>query len=142
MLNFSIEAVNQKISKYKENVKDLNSLCPSSLNHENLPYLIKGPLKHKELLFDLIENLSTQDPISRFSYIRDAFSLFPKNQALFDWITVLLRIRHSYSERRLRNHCADKNIVVYFSCQKYIERSLKSSISFEAEGYKSLIVIG
>ena len=32
--------------------------------------------------------------------------------------------------------------MVYFSCQKYLERSLKSSISFEAEGYKSLIVIG
>ncbi|RPG17992.1 MAG: hypothetical protein CBC84_001630 [Pelagibacteraceae bacterium TMED124] len=142
MLDFSIQAVNQRIRECLVSVKDLHCNSSRSLSKNNLPYLIQGPLKHKELLFDLVESLSKHDPLSRFSNLRDIFSLFPTNQALLDWISVLLRIKHSHSVRRLRNHCADKNIVVYLSCQKYLERSLKSSISFEAEGYKSLIVIG
>ena len=140
MWDLSIKAVEHRISKYKAGVKYPHSQLPRSLRHANLQYQIAGPLRHKELLFDLIESLSKHDPFSRFSDIRDVFSLFPKNQALFDWISVLLKIRHSHPVRQLHNHCANKNIVVYFSCQKYLERSLKSSISFEAEGYKNLLL--
>ena len=133
----TIKTIDEKINELKSEVGGLKSL-----KYNNLPFMISGPQKHKDLLLDWMGCFSENDLLSRFTDLRDLFSIYPKNQAVFDFLSLLLRIHHPHSVRRLSKYCEGKNIIVYFSCQKYLERSRKSSISFEAHGYKTLIVVG
>lgn len=47
------------------------------------------------------------------SILRDAYSLFPQNDAFLDWLEQLLRIRCGHAFYALRDHCAEQDVILY-----------------------------
>ena len=123
-------------------VGDLESSEPRSLYYNNLTFLTQGPLQHQRRLADWLESFKVVNPLHRFTLLRDLISLFPRNEALLDWMASALQIVHPHASRRLREHCHGRNVVVTVSCRQYLQRSRESAHSFRLQGYRSLIVTG
>ena len=123
-------------------VRDRDSPHPTSLPHNNLPFMVQGPQHHVQAIHQLLADSEEGDPDAHFTGLRDAFSLFPQNDAFLDWLEQLLRIRCGSAFYALRDHCAEQDVILHISCRKYVHRSLKSSQSFAAHGYRSVVVVG
>ena len=123
-------------------VRDLDVAQPRSLHFNNLPFIAQGPLHHQDLLFEFLDRLDEFDLAGRFTDIRNLISLFPQNQALLDWLAVVLRIRHPHAVRHLKERCSGKTIVLHVTCRQYLHRSLESARSFAGNNYVSVLVVG
>ena len=123
-------------------VPDLDEPEPRSLHHNNLPFLVQGPRQHERGVRRWVEELSRQDPMSRFSDFRDLVSLFPQNQALVNWMSSLLVIRLPHVTRLLKQTCGSGDLILHISCRKYLSRALQSVDSFRKHGYRSVVVVG
>lgn len=136
------DLVRHFISKMESVVVDLESSEPRSLHYNSLPFLVQGPLQHQRHLADWLESFMEVNPLHRFTVLRDLISLFPRNDALLDWIGSALQIVHPHAARRLQQHCTGRNVVVYVSCRQNLHLSRESARSFRLQGYRSLIVTG
>ena len=123
-------------------VGDIDAPQPRSLHYNNLPFIAQGPLLHQDRLFEFLERIDAVDPTSQFTELRDLISLFPRNEALLDWLAVVLRIRHSHAVRRLKERCSGKNIILHVSCRQYLHRSRQSLRSFADSRCVSVLVVG
>ena len=136
------EVVRQSLSRFESAVGDLESSEPRSLPYNNLIFLAQGPLQHQRRLADWLESFKVVNPLHRFTLLRDLISLFPRNDALLNWMASALQIVHPHAARRLREHCSGRDVVVYISCRPNLKRSWESARSFRLQGYRTLIVTG
>ena len=135
-------AVSCYVSSVMEYIPDLDDPAPRSLHHNNLPFLVQGPQHHEQGVRQWVDELSQQDPMSRFSDFRDLVSLFPQNQALVDWMFSLLSIRLPHVVRLLKQACGTEDLILHISCRQYLARALRSVDSFRKHGYRSIVVVG
>ena len=142
LLASTSDLVRQCISRLESVVGDLESSEPVSLHYNNLAFLAQGPLQHQRRLAEWLESSSSVNPLHRFTLLRDLVSLFPRNDALLDWMASALQIVHPHAARRLREHCDGQNVVVYVSCRHNLHRSRECARSFRLQGYRTLIVTG
>ena len=101
-----------------------------------------GPLSQQEGLFTFLERLNCVDPCDQFTELRNLVSLFPRNEALLDWMSALLKIRSSHGARRLRDRCAGKDVILHITCRKSLHHSRRSAKSFAESGCVSVMVVG
>ena len=142
LLASTSDVVRQSISRFESAAGDLESSEPRSLPYSNLIFLAQGPLQHQRCLADWLESFKVVNPLHRFTLLRDLISLFPRNDALLNWMASALQIVHPHAVRRLREHCSGRDVVVYISCRPNLKRSWESARSFRLQGYRTLIVTG
>ena len=94
LLASTSDLVRQSISQLESVVGDLESFEPRSLHYNNLTFLTQGPLQHQHRLADWLESFNSVNPLHRFTLLRDLISLFPRNDALLDWMASALQIVH------------------------------------------------
>jgi hypothetical protein len=136
------EHLRRFVGRSEKIVGDMEAPQPRSLHFNNLPFIAQGPLLHQERLFKFLEGIKDVDPASQFTEIRNLISLFPRNDALLDWLASVLCIRHSHAVRRLKERCSGKTIILHITCRKYLHRSRQSVGSFADSEFVSLLVVG
>lgn len=110
----------------------------------NLQSCLQGPLRHCERLGEIQSRGSLNDLSTKFSMLRDVFSLFPQNDGFYDFLRELLRASNSEAVMRLKKDCDGRPVILHISCTSRRHLAEKSIASFgQGNGdYHHIIVLG
>lgn len=96
----------------------------------NLEFCVSGPYKQLEMLKALLIDNTPETLCRSFPKLRDAFSLFPRNNHLRNFLRKLIELAYPEDTARLRRDCAGRYVVLHATCQERIERAEASAASF------------
>ena len=111
----------------------------------NLPFAVRSAQAHLEQLTGLLEISDVAQVAADFGAIRDAFSLFPRNTHMSDFLVKILEITHPEDVARLRSDCDGKRLILHTSCHPRIEQTQQTLASFATLGeddYHHIILLG
>lgn len=115
-----------------------------SLPEVNSEYLLRGYLAHVQAVQELIGRYDSQGLLKQFDLFRDAFSLFPGNPYVFDFLSKLLMQVYPKDCADLCRLCEDRTVVLHISCRARLSKTLDSLASYHqvSEKYVHLVVVG
>lgn len=122
-----------------------NQPSRDTLAHHNLAFSLGGISAQVKNLRDFERQISEGKPLNEsLNEIRDCFSLLPSNKSFFPFLARLFEIFSPNTVYYLRKKCFNKVVLLHISCNKYLDRSRRSSESFDAlsSDYFRLIIIG
>ena len=117
---------------------------PTRPLYYNIEFCANGPLQQVEYVKALIRNQSPLSELIRdFSAHRDAYSLFPSNEAFTKFFSTLLMEAFPDEYRELVADCHGKRVILHVSCQARADLAHKSINSFgDHEDFVHIMVVG
>ena len=102
--------------------------------HYNFPFILNGPNAHLQRLEELSNRGSADELCAEFGSLRDAISLFPRNNGIKPFLGALLQSTHAAATERLRADCDGKRVMLHTSCQHRLAETEKTVASFDRGG--------
>lgn len=113
--------------------------------YRNLRFAVNGAFRHAELVHGLQRSINCRNILDSFSYLRDVFSLHPRNESSFSaFLRSILHIFFPDEILRLRNLIDGKNVILHVSCHSRLDRAQTALASFEncGDAFSNIIVVG
>lgn len=98
----------------------------------NLEFCIRGAQQHQRAITSLPLQAGAAALAQQFPALRDAFSLFPRNAALPQFLAALLAQTRPEDVARLRQDCAGRRVILHTSCLPRLAQARASQRSFAA----------
>ncbi len=117
---------------------------PTRPLYHNIRFCLSGPQQQIKYLKWLGErDITTQELLNDFSSLRDAFSLFPKNDAFRSFLTALLKSEFPDACAMLERDCRDRIVVLHVTCAPRMGKAMKSVQSFgQDDRFFHVVVVG
>ena len=110
----------------------------------HLQFAVNGAQAHLDWVKTLPSRAVPEEICADFAGLRDAFSLFPRNEHFKDFLRDLLHISFEAEVARLGYDCRNKKVVLHTSCQPRLAATEDSVATFAAlnDDYHHIILLG